>query len=111
MRIELIQPFINSADAVLAEMLQGGIQTRHISMDQEAYRRQGIAACILFHGDIEGRVIFELDIDTALRVAAALAGGDVEGSEQIAAETICELANMVVGNAVTLLNDQGFRFK
>jgi CheY-specific phosphatase CheX len=26
-------------------------------------------------------------------------------------ETVCELANMVIGNSVTLLNDQGFRFK
>jgi CheY-specific phosphatase CheX len=24
---------------------------------------------------------------------------------------VCELANMVIGNSVTLLNDQGFRFK
>ncbi|HVH69590.1 MAG TPA: chemotaxis protein CheC [Candidatus Dormibacteraeota bacterium] len=26
-------------------------------------------------------------------------------------ETVCELANMVIGNAITSLNDQGFRFK
>ncbi len=26
-------------------------------------------------------------------------------------ETVCELANMVTGNAITSLNDQGFRFK
>jgi len=32
-------------------------------------------------------------------------------SEQLVRETVCELANMVIGNSVTLLNDQGFRFK
>jgi CheY-specific phosphatase CheX len=26
-------------------------------------------------------------------------------------EAICELANQVIGNAVTVLNDQGFHFK
>ena len=26
-------------------------------------------------------------------------------------ETVCELANQVIGNAVTTLNDQGFRFR
>ena len=26
-------------------------------------------------------------------------------------ETVSELANLVIGNAVTSLNDQGFRFK
>ncbi|MGB9514425.1 MAG: chemotaxis protein CheX, partial [Candidatus Acidiferrum sp.] len=32
-------------------------------------------------------------------------------SEQVIRETVCELANMVIGNSVTLLNDHGFRFK
>ena len=40
-----------------------------------------------------------------------LSGGAVQESEQVACETVCELANMVIGNSVTLLNDQGFRFK
>ncbi len=35
----------------------------------------------------------------------------VAESEQVVRETVCELANMVIGNSVTLLNDQGFRFK
>jgi helix-turn-helix protein/CheC-like protein len=34
-----------------------------------------------------------------------------EASEEVVRETVCELANMVIGNSMTLLNDQGFRFK
>jgi chemotaxis protein CheX len=49
--------------------------------------------------------------EVALKVATHLAGSAVEESEQVARETVCELANMVIGNSVTLLNDQGFRFK
>jgi chemotaxis protein CheX len=111
MRIELIQPFINAADAVLADTFQGVVQVSNVTMKEDVYRRQGIAASVVFRGDIEGRVIFDLEMETALGVAAALAGGEVEASEELAAEAICELANMVVGNAVTLLNDRGFRFK
>ena len=111
MNIELIQPFINAADAVLAEVLQGGVVVSDVTMDAGVYHRKGIAASLGFRGDIEGRVIFDLEMETALRVAAVLAGGEVEASEQLAIETICELANMVVGNAVTLLNDRGCRFK
>jgi CheY-specific phosphatase CheX len=47
----------------------------------------------------------------AIRVAGHLAGSPVPESEQVIRETVCELANMVIGNSVTLLNDQGFRFK
>ena len=46
MKMELIQPFINAADAVLAQGLQSPISIGSISMEQEAYRRKGIAALI-----------------------------------------------------------------
>jgi chemotaxis protein CheX len=111
MRIELIQPFINATDAVLAEMLKGPAKVTEITMDQEIYRRKGVASSISIRGDIEGHVIFDLETTTALRVAAALAGGEVDPGEEVAGETVCELANIVVGNAVTLLNDQGHSFK
>ena len=111
MRIELIQPFINATDAVLAEMLNGPAHVSEVLMDEEAYRRKGVAAGISIRGDIEGQVIFDLDPQTALHIAATLAGGVVEPNEQLACETVCELANIVVGNAVTLLNDQGHSFK
>jgi chemotaxis protein CheX len=80
-------------------------------MDQEAYRRKGVAALIAIKGDIEGRVILDLSPEVALKVASQLAGTEVAASEQVVRETVCEMANMVIGNSVTLLNDQGFHFK
>jgi len=111
MRMELIQPFINAADAVFAESLQGPTKIVDLEMDEETYRRKGVAALILIKGDIEGRVILDLSPEVAMKVASILAGAEVEASEQIVRETVCELANMVIGNSVTLLNDQGFHFK
>ena len=111
MRMELIQPFINAADAVFSESLQASTRIVDLSMDEETYRRKGVAALILIKGDIEGRVILDLAPEVAVKIASHLAGGAVEGTEQLARETVCELANMVIGNSVTLLNDQGFRFK
>jgi chemotaxis protein CheX len=80
-------------------------------MDENAYRRKGIAALIAIKGDIEGRVILDLSPEVAMKVATILAGTEVEASEQVVKETVCEMANMVIGNSVTLLNDQGFHFK
>jgi chemotaxis protein CheX len=111
-KLELIQPFINAADAVLAEILHGPAQVTDVSMQEEVYRRKGIAASVGISGDIEGRVVFDLDQSMVLTVAKALMGGaEIDPTEQFAGEAACELANMVVGNAITLLNDQGFRFK
>jgi CheY-specific phosphatase CheX len=111
MRMELIQPFINAADAVFAESLKGPTKIVDVEMDEHVYRPKGVAALILIKGDIEGRVILDLAPQVALKVASALAGTEMEASEQVVRETVCELANMVIGNSVTLLNDQGFHFK
>jgi len=109
--MELIQPFINAADAVFSESLQAPTKIVDLEMDQEAYRRKGVAALIAIKGDIEGRVILDLSPEVALKVASQLAGTEVAASELVVRETVCEMANMVIGNSVTLLNDQGFHFK
>jgi len=112
MKMELIQPFINAADAVLAETLQCPTRVGDVSMDEETYRRKGFAAHVLISGDIEGRIIFDIDQPTATRIAAYLTGGEASPDDStLVTETVCELANMVIGNAVTTLNDEGFRFK
>jgi len=111
MKMELIQPFINAADAVLAQGLQCPISIANLSMEQEAYRRKGVAALIWVTGDIEGRIVIDLDPETAVRVASRFAGTELPESDELVRETVCELANQVIGNAVTSLNDQGFHFR
>jgi chemotaxis protein CheX len=111
MKMELIQPFINAADAVLAQGLQSPLTIGSLSMEEEAYRRKGVAAMVRLTGDIEGRVIFDLDPATAVRVARCFAGAELPESDDLVRETVFELANQVIGNAVTTLNDQGFHFR
>jgi chemotaxis protein CheX len=111
MKMELIQPFINAADAVLAQGLQGPTSIGNLTMEEEAYRRKGVAALIWVTGDIEGRIVIDLDPETAVRVASRFAGAELPQSDELVRETVCELANQVIGNAVTSLNDQGFRFR
>ncbi len=111
MKMQLIQPFISAADCVLASALHGPTKIGDLSMEQEDYRPKGCAARIAIHGEIEGRIIVDMTRDTAVRVACALAGEEVEESDQVIGETVFELANMMIGNAVTLLNDHGYQFK
>jgi CheY-specific phosphatase CheX len=109
--MELIQPFINAADAVLAESLRGATRIDDVSMEPEVYRRKGIAAKIVIRGDIEGRVIFDMAPPTAAAIASAISGSELPEGDSMVNEAICELANQVIGNAVTALNDEGFAFK
>src|SRR5277367_1268976 len=111
MRMDLIQPFINSADAVLAQGLESPISIENLTMEEEAYRRKGIAAEVRLTGEIEGRIIFDADPGVAKQLASRLAGVEVsQVDENLVREAICELANQMIGNAVTTLNDQGLHF-
>ena len=111
MKMELIQPFINAADAVLAQNLNCPTRLGHFTMEENAYHSKGVAAVVRVVGDIEGRIIFDVEPATATRMASIMAGTERQESEELVRETICELANQVIGNAITTLNDQGFRFK
>ena len=111
MKMELIQPFINAADAVLSQGLQGATKVGHLEMDEQGYRRKGVAGMVGLTGDIEGRIIVDLEPQTAVRVASHYAGAELPESDALIKETIFELANQVVGNAVSALNDQGFHFR
>ena len=111
MKMQLIQPFISAADCVLATALDGPATIGDLTMDEQDYRPRGYAARISIHGDIEGRIVVDMAPETALRVASALSGQQVEASDETVHETVHELANMMIGNAVTLLNDHGYQFK
>jgi len=110
MKMDLIQPFIGSLDAVLAEMMNAPAKIVDLTMEEEGYRRKGLAAVAVFKGQIEGRMILDMEPRAAARAASYLTGTEPDLSESIVPETVCELANVVIGNAVTLLNDRGFAF-
>ncbi len=111
MKMDLIQPFIGSLDAVLAEMMKAPVTIADVTMEEEGYRRKGLAAVVGFKGQIEGRIILDMEHSAAAKIAQYMAGGEVDPAESIVPETVCELANMVIGNAVTQLNDRGFQFR
>jgi len=75
--MELIQPFINAADAVFAESLNAPTKIGDLSMEENTYRRKGVAALIAIKGDIEGRIILDLAPEVAVKVASVLAGSEV----------------------------------
>jgi chemotaxis protein CheX len=111
MKMELIQPFINAADAVLSQGLNSPMEIGNLTMEEDAYRRKGVAALVELSGDIEGRIILDVAPSTATQIASKLAGAELPESDDMVREAVCELANQVIGNAIAALNDQGFHFR
>jgi len=111
MNMELIQPFINSLDAVISETMRCSPRIADVTMEQGSYQRSGVAALVILSGDIEGRIILDMDAGAAGQAASDLS--DIAGAptDETIREIVCELTNMVIGNSVTQLNDRGFKFR
>lgn len=111
MNMELIQPFINSLDAVISETMHCSAQIADVTMEEGSYQRTGIAALVVLSGDLEGRIILDMDAAAAGQAASDLSEIAGAPTDESTREIVCELTNMVIGNSVVQLNDRGFKFK
>jgi chemotaxis protein CheX len=60
-------------------------------------------------GDIQGMVIFGMALVTADRIASSMIGAPIKTFDQLAASAIAEMCNMISGNAMTALSEQGIK--
>ena len=110
MRVEYINPFVESAFSVLKEVLSSDVKRGEIYLKPTSMSIMGVAALVGLAGDVEGRVLFDMTKDTALHVAGAMNGENFTAFDELAKATIQELANMIIAQAVTKLHDLGFKF-
>lgn len=111
MRVEYINPFVETSYSVLKEVLGGATVTRgDLYLKSTAMPVMGVAAFVGLAGDVEGRVLFDMTYETALKVASAMNGEDLPEFDDLAKATISELANLITAQAVTKLHEQGFKF-
>ncbi|MDR2797543.1 MAG: chemotaxis protein CheX [Treponema sp.] len=111
MRVEYINPFVESTYNILKEVLGTEVIRGSLYLKSATMAIQGVAALVGLAGDVEGRVIFDMTKETALAVAGAMNGGEkFTVMDEMAKATIQELANMITGQAVTKLHDLGFKF-
>ena len=114
MRVEYINPFVESAYNILKEMLKSDVKRGELYLKSTAMPVLGVAAIVGLAGDVEGRVLFDMQRDTAIRVASAMLEAmemePITTLNDMARATINELANMITGQAVTKLHELGFKF-
>jgi chemotaxis protein CheX len=110
MRVEYINPFVESAYNVLKEVLNIEVKRGEIYLKPTSMSIMGVAALVGLAGDVEGRVLFDMTKDTALFVAGGMNGEKFTVFDELGKATIQELANMITAQAVTKLHDLGFKF-
>ena len=110
MRVEYINPFSEAAYNILSQVLSEDIKRGDLYLKSTCMPVMGVAAIVGLAGDVEGRVIFDMTLDTALKIASAMNGEEMSEFDELARATITELANLITAQAVTKLYDLGFKF-
>jgi chemotaxis protein CheX len=111
MRVEYINPFVEAAYNILKEVTQTEVKRGDLYLKNASMKIMGVAALVGLAGDVEGRVLFDMTKETALKVVSIMNGGEKFASlDEMAKATITELANMITGQAITKLHELGFKF-
>ncbi|HBD96109.1 MAG: chemotaxis protein CheX [Spirochaetes bacterium GWF1_31_7] len=110
MRVEYINPFVESSVNVLKEVLGLQVRRENVSLKSKALPVLDIAVIVGLVGQVEGRVIFDLDRKTALNIASKMNDETLTEFDDLAKATITELGNMITGRAVTKLSELGYKF-
>lgn len=110
MRVEYINPFVETAYSILAEVLGGEVKREALYLKSTSMPVMGVAALVGLAGDVEGRVLFDMTMDTALKIASRMNMEELPEFDELAKATITELSNMITAQAVTKLHNLGFKF-
>jgi chemotaxis protein CheX len=110
-RYDYVQPFVSSAREILEEVLSGRIEAGKVRLSPAPVSSRGVTAIVGVTGEGEGRVLFDMSRETAIRIAAELNEEPQNDLGALAKDTLSELASMMTGRAVSLLNDRGHRLR
>ncbi len=110
MKLEYIDPFVSSTISVLKTVLHCDIAQGDVAL-RRGHDLAGTVSVVIGLRDNPGdSVILNMDEQTAFRVSEAMNGAPCTELDGAALDAIGELANMIAGNAITALNQQGLNF-
>jgi chemotaxis protein CheX len=110
-RYDYVNPFVSSAREILEEVLSGRIEAGKIRLSPAPVSSRGVTAIVGVTGEGEGRVLFDMSRETALGIAGEMNDEPQGDLSSLAKDSLSELASMMTGRAVSILNDRGHRLR
>lgn len=109
MKVEFINPFVGAAYDVLKKVTQTEAAKGELALANSPIHGNEVNVVIGVTGDLAGQIILCMSQATALAFATKmLMNLATETLNELAKSAICELGNMILGNAVTDLSDKGY---
>jgi len=110
MRIEYINPFVEAAFDILKEVLHTEVKRGQLYLKKLGESMKGVAMVIGVTGQVNGRIVFDMTEDVAVKLASAMNGENFTALDKMVMSTMGELANMITGRAVTRLEKENLAF-
>jgi chemotaxis protein CheX len=107
MRLDFVKQFIHSTSQVFEELLGNGISVKRVAMKANPMAGQEVMVVIGVAGEAQGRVILDMDLFTAVHLAAHMIGEPPPGMTPLVRSSIAELASMAIGRAISCINNSG----
>lgn len=110
MRIDFVNPFIESAFLILTEVLNCEIKRGDIVIKDQSVPTSGVSTFIGLAGEVEGRIMLDMTKETAINITSVMAEEKCLDVNPLVESVIDELNNLITGHAVSYLTNLGFRF-
>ncbi len=107
MNIEHINPFLLATKKVLKDMCGVDLAVGTPYVKKEKFNEDTIVICLGVVGNIKGQVILALNNSAACDIATRMCMMTITELDDLSLSALCELGNMVFGNAATLLSTKG----
>ena len=111
MRLDFVKIFVDSTSLLFKELIGPSVDVPSISMKASPVAGREVMAIIGLTGEAQGRVIFDMDLFTAVQLAGHMIGEPSPGLTPLVRSSIAELASMAIGRAISSINDQGTRLR
>lgn len=110
MNAELINSFIKASKDIIVQMAGVQSETGSVYVKEKTFPSMNVAIMIGITGDFKGQALISMEKNVGLKIASNMMGGlPVADLDDIAKSAISELGNMILGNAATLLYNQGIK--
>lgn len=100
MDIKYINPVLDAITNVLPQLGLANIEKKGVSVNSGTLKSRGVIIIISIIGDIKGNILYNIDIESAKKIASAMMMGmPVAELDDMARSALSEMSNMVTANA------------
>lgn len=109
MRAEYINPFYKATKDVFQLMLDIDPQRKELKVVEDMVCSKDASVLLGVTGDLKGSLLFSFSKDMTLKMIKIMSGMEMDEIDHFASSALGEIANIIGGNAMTLLAEQEYK--